>query len=49
MKTACAWLLTVALTAFTGHACARLQLTLEGQALQPAERAAREIPAREAL
>ena len=49
MKAACAWLLTVALTAFTGHACARLQLTLEGQALQPAERAASQALLDEAL
>jgi len=49
VKAACAWLLTVALTAFTGHACARLQLTLEGQALQPAERAASQALLDEAL
>ena len=49
MKAACAWLLTVALSVFTGHACAALRLTLEGQALQPAERATSQALLDEAL
>nr|WP_272888887.1 DUF4105 domain-containing protein [Stutzerimonas stutzeri] len=41
--------MTLALAAFTGHACAALRLTLEGQALQDTERAATQALLDEAL
>ncbi|MHB0817979.1 DUF7844 domain-containing protein [Stutzerimonas stutzeri] len=49
MKPACAWLLAVLLASLAGQACATLRLTLESQALQPAERAATQALLDEAL
>ena len=49
MKPACAWLLVAVLASLAGQAGAALRLTLDGQGLQPAERAASQLLLDEAL